>query len=80
MRLLRQNELGKGVICDAGGPMRAHDLPRLSFIENAKSRCLLCKRREHCVQARFLGIGKRNAPRGVLRPMGALGIMLVLRL
>lgn len=31
-----------------------------------------------CVQARFLGIGQRNAPRGVLRPMGALGMVLVL--
>ena len=32
-----------------------------------------------CAQARFLGIEKRNAPRGVLRPMGALGMVLVVR-
>ena len=72
--------LGIGVICDAGGPMRAHDLPRLSFIENAKSRCLLCKRREHCVQARFLNVRHRKAPTGVSRPMGALGMVLVVGL
>ena len=63
-----------------GGLVRAYVLPSLRHIENAKSRFLLCKREIDCVQARFLGIGKRNAPRGVLWPMGALGMVLVLRL
>ena len=69
-----------GVICRVEWLVRAYVLPSLSFIENAKRPCLLCKREIDCVQARFLGIGKRNAPRGVLRPMGALGMVLVLRL